>query len=401
MLKIFFVVAAIITLSLLTSCESDKVTNGSTERKLILSPTSLEGELYTEYTFNARVTNLAASDVIFFWDFDDGHGSREFGREETQRYTFYQPKVHFVRVQAVDYVTGEELGYDSIRADIRPPARSVTISPKMVDTTLTMLSTGSLRDSIPFTLKTSTPDHLVRVEWNFGDGSPVRQTQHQLQHTIWHKFVANGNFRVVAKAFDTAGVFLGSDTAHVTLRYLPLTFDDLAACRAISVYLSIDNSDSAFTHPLFRNPFAMKLQIKEDHVNNKLFNNNLFTITYDSIASNLSRKNSAFGEFGPDIHSIKWIQVSVSDTGKLNKKEPTYGGVDYSYRLNDLKLLAITATKVVYRVEGLKLSDFAQNIQFRATGLLLVPSGILDNVPASRTPVEGLPGIFGLVVFDR
>ena len=164
----------LIILMLFASCESDQTTSNpgttSGEKKLVLSPTQLEGDQYVEYEFKAKVTNVPSSDVAFYWDFDEGNGF-EHHEEQFIRQRFYQDKVHNVRVKALDYFSGLLLGFDSIRVDIRPQVAFASITPKLVDTILVMASSGEMTESLFFKIKASIPDNFIRSEWDFGDGT--------------------------------------------------------------------------------------------------------------------------------------------------------------------------------------------------------------------------------------
>lgn len=191
----------------LSSCESD-LTTQTGERKLLLDPTYLDGEIYTSYTFRAMVTNVPASDVRFFWDFGIGGGYDE--NDKTMSWTYYQPGIYHIRVKAQHYFTDEILGIDSIKVDARPPAMSFALAPQTIDTILTMNSNGSMVEKLDFTVTTSTPAHLARLTWDFGDGTVITTSSGL---TYGHKYASVGTFTVRVSGKDASGVFLGEDSA--------------------------------------------------------------------------------------------------------------------------------------------------------------------------------------------
>jgi hypothetical protein len=392
-----FLLPVLSVLFILSSCESDQVTatNPSLEKKLLLSPLRLEGEQYKGYEFKAKVTNVPLSDVTFFWDFDDGEGFQEISLVPLQSLWrgFGTPRIYNIRVKAYDYFTDSLLGYDSIRADIRPPAQSFEIIPRGFDTVLKMNSDGTMLEYLVFNIKASIPSEYVTVEWDYGDGSNPKPD-------YYHYYLHTGTFTVRATAHDkTTGSYLGSDSIIVTIRMPEITSDDLISSKEVDVWLAIDSSVPMAKDSLFSNPFAVGLLINTSPPS--YFDAHSFSIVYTDVAlgARLVRDTIA-GEFSDDLQSLRKVSVSVNDTGRLTTLDR--GKLQYSFTLKDLDLLAVTPTTIVYRSVSTLISDFTKDITFTPSGVINQPRGSLTDSFVGRNPPEGKTDApFALVIFKR
>jgi len=383
----------------LSSCESDLTTSNPTlEKKLILNPPHLEGEQYMSYTFKARVTNVAASDVRFYWDFDEGQGFQDFKLyDDVAEYTFIQPKVHYIRVKAFDYFTDSLIGFDSIRADIRAPSPFVEVSPKVIDTTLVMKPDGTMAEYLYFNLRTSLPDSVLRTEWDFGDGSEITSYNS-------HRFMRPGSFVVRVKVFEKTGAYLGSDSATVVIHMPMFGYVDIANAKNITVWFNIDSSHPVATEPLFVNPFGLGISTKKDPssgISNFKFNvffKDTGIVSQDTqfVFPKKLYLDTIVGELSADLKSVKMVAVSVNDTGRVGIT--SNAKLRYSYTLNNLELLSVTSTEIVYRTQYPTMSEFARDIYFNSVRVKNLPRGILASTDSPPAPKAGA---YGLVVFDR
>jgi hypothetical protein len=405
--------ALFILVLLLASCESDLITNqyitqidtsdATGKKKLLLAPTHLEGEQYIEYEFRAKVTNVAFSDLVMEWDFDEGQGF-EVVEVPVVKHAFHQPKIHFVKVRATDWFADTLLGYDSIRVDIRPPAGNFNLLPDRVDTTLAMNSNGSMASPLRLEIVTPTPGHLLTTKWDLGDGS----TKDTLlpDKVLLYNFKAAGTYLVRVSGYDTSGTYVGSDSVEVTLRIPPVTAEMLSRTTAISVYLSVDTSHVIVKDPLFRNPLATTLNSKNDSVSTWSLSGTKFKVTLDSMKPPeyffRHFQEEIEGELSTNLRSIRSVMVSVNDTGRLHSDVSDRAGLHYSYQLRDLELLAVTPNRIVYRSVSTKMNDFASNITFRAANAVNVHGGISEDFFVLIHPNESrFPHPYGLIMFDR
>jgi hypothetical protein len=339
----------------LASCESDQLAtsnNSTLEKKLVLNPTRLEGEQYKSYTLKAKLTNVPVSDLFFYWDLDEGKGFSHTGWIVNP--IFYENKVHQVRVKVLDGFTDSLLAYDSIRADIRPPVALVEISPKTIDTLLVTNADGSMAQELWFKLNTSTPANLIRTEWDFGDGSPV------VADNSSHRFLRAGTFTVRVKVFEKTGLYVGSDSAHVTIRMPEVHFSEIANSRGVVVALSIENSHPVSKIPGFINPLICGLMNIGKNSLFADFQSPKFVVRLDYEDQNVAWHDTIAGELSPDMMKIKTLQVVGMDTSF--NSQPTH--VRFNFVLHDLELLAVTTDKIVYRSISETLSDFVSDLSF-------------------------------------
>jgi hypothetical protein len=398
---------------ILSSCESDQVTtnNSTLEKKLILNPSHLEGEQYANYEFKAKVTNVPYSDLTFLWDLDDGKGFRDPNVAYSQSvwHAFTETRVHNVRVKAYDYFTDSLLGFDSIRVDIRAPERFVAIAPKFLDTMMFSMMSSGFTEWILFSVKTSTPDNLVRTVWDFGDGS---SNSVDSVYYSRHSFIGPGIYTVRVSAFEkTTDLYLGTDSATVIIRLPPIDFSEIAGkAKRVSVFLALGTEHPVAAHPLFTDPFSILLPMASDSLSTvtKHSGVNDFQLAFtSSVGGGLPRSqlDSVTARFSADLQTIVSMRVSVNDTGHLSPQTfPGFSGsLRYSYTLHDLSLLAVTNTKIVYRTKQPLVAEFANDITFQATVLKNHPCGIFNQFdPRATIPDEAKVGeTYGLVVFER
>ncbi len=386
----------------LSSCESDVATQ-SGARKLLLDPTYLDGELYKAYTFRAMVTNVPSDDIRFFWDFDNGNGFNEGNKINS--FIYYLPGIYTIRVKAQHYFTDEILGIDSMRADIRPPAMKFELTRHSIDTTLLMNSDGSMAEVLQFTVNASTPDYLSRVTWDFGDGTIITDANGL---SAIHKYTRTGTFTVRVSGKDASGVHLGKDSATVTIRMPLVNFTSITFARGISVFLVIDSTHPVMLAPLYQNPFAIKMDFKKDAVSNFSIAENKFTVSIDStddVGDSYryhSIRDMITGELTADVQSLRSAVVTVNDTGQINRAGNGGCGRHYQFELQDLDLLAVTSTKIVYRSKTSVVNDFVKSIQFSAFKEPNKPAGTFDDLSSgSSNPLEAKLGPYALVVFHR
>lgn len=394
----------------LASCESDLTTSNTAtlEKKLLLSPAHLEGEQFVPYTFKARVTNMPASDVHFFWDFDDGNGFQEFTlyTDDVREHIFYEPKIHSVKVKAQDYFTNKLLGIDSIRADIRPPTKFVEISPEALDTILPMNSNGTTA-SIRFDVSTSTPQHLVNLFWDFNDDAGVIVDSLGTGR-VFHSFPGPGTYAVRVAAYEKNGLYIGADTISVTIRTPTLSKVDFAGIKAVSAFLVVDSAHPFIQDQLFKNPLSLKILCTDTLFASSKFSAGSFitSLSYSNAAPSQFRilHDTIAGAFSSDFKVLRSVRVAVSDTGLLAPQtSPTVAGsYSFFYEFKDLELLAVTTNKLVYRSRSPIVADFTSVASFRAIGLTVRPCGYFSETSADGIrPFEEKQGAYGLVIFDR
>ncbi len=392
------IVTFILMSLLLASCESDELTTPQTnalERKLLLNPPHLEGEQYKSYTLKAKLTNVPVSDLSYYWDLDDGQGFSYSGWIITP--TFYQSKVYQVRVKVLDGFTDSLLAFDSIRVDIRPPAKFVEISPKLIDTTLVMNPDGTIAQYLQFNLKASLPNNFIRMEWDYGDGSDIESGSA-------HKFLKPGTFKVRVKVFETSGAYLGSDSATVIIHMPEFTHADIANATNVSVWFSVDPGHDVVKDPLFANPLGLGISTIQDPGSEikgltfDLFLRDSTIVSQDTLLAFPKKLclDTIAGELSDDLKSIKKVSVSVNDTGRIGGT--SNAKLRYSYMLNDLELLAVTNTQIVYRSTSSFMPAFAKDLYFSSSNVRNLPRGTLL---VAATPPAPKAGAFGLVIFDK
>ncbi len=380
----------------LASCESDELAsnNSSLEKKLVLNPTSLEGEQYVQYFFKAKVTNVPFSDVMMYWDFDEGRGFHTDSNLMVQSvgHTYYKPKIYTVRVKALDFFTEELLGYDSIRVDIRPPIAFAEIVQAPIDTILAMNSLGKMIQAVQFSVVASAPKSVLRTEWNFGDGGDPVQGNYASPPYLYERV---GTYIVRVTVRDSSGVYLGTDSVQVTLRFPPLGFSSISTAQAIGVVLDLDSLDPLrMSDTLLQGPLSLGLLMKGNPNVISEFGTATVMTRYDYQNASSQIHDTIQGEFSEDMRTIKKIRVSVNDAGYAVLGND--GELAFSYTLHDLELLAVASDKVVYRSKSPLTPDFANDIFFEAT----VKNRFRGNFDTGSLPeVKQAP--FGLVVIFR
>jgi hypothetical protein len=396
------------TVFFLVSCESDQVTtnnNAKIERKLIVSPTHLEADQYKEYTFKARISDLPINDPLYRWDFDDSVGFQPNYWTTTR--AFNQNRIYTVRVKALDAFTEEQIGYDSIRVDVRPPAKFVELTPATVDTLLPM-SSGGFTPPITFNVSSSTPAAFIVTEWDFGDGSPLLIDSFSYGWTQ-HSFIGGGTFHVHVSVYEReTGIYVGSDSSVVTIRFPPFTYDDLIESNRVVVLMDVSNGHPITQDPLFTNPFAIMLPLKTDSISTvaSQFGTDNFTLAFKQATTGSRWRtllDTITGNVSTDLRRIDMLRVAVSDTGEL---QPAFfpgfkGGLAYSYILRNLDLLAVTPNQIVYRTKQSDVMDFASDINFRASLLKNHPCGMFGDSSFPSDFEEAKQAPFALVIFVR
>lgn len=370
----------------LASCESDEVTTTSGSKKLEILPRSLEGEQYVEYTFKAHVTNMPIQDGIYYWDFDEGRGLNEQSWKVDT--TFYQSKVHYVKVKAVDAITEEVLGFDSIRVDIRPPVHFVDVFPKTFDNEVRMEPDGSLLDAISFVANTSVPSHNLIMKWDFGDGSAIKESFAN-NYSISHKFPGPGNYMVIVKAYEKAPeTYIGTDTSTVNIRFPDFSVEELFNSVTVAVYLALDSTSPITKDSLFSNPLRVQFPLRGNTL--ALRDGTSYSVQYHETAEH----DTLTGTISSDLRIIPSLRVSVNDSYFTSDNK-----LIYTFELHDLQLFAVTPLQIIYKAPSPILADFAKNIMYYSkfgnySAGFFHPAVLI--VPAAATP-----GCFGLVIFDR
>jgi hypothetical protein len=387
-----------VLVTLLASCESDELTrSASTERKLELTPRSLEAELYTKYTFKARVTNMSLHDPYYYWDFDEGRGSHR--NTWTVDTIFHEHRVHFVRVKAVDPYTEEVLGYDSIRVDAYPPSTVVDLTPDRIDTSIFIDQSGLTRP-IPFYVKASTPLNLTNVVCNFGDGSPVVENQSG-DGFLSHSFPV-GTYTVRVQVFLKNGVFLGSDSTIVTVRFPTLFREDLIASTALTVILSVDSLHPIRQDPKYRNELAIQLPAAVPQVKRQVQGTSFFW-HYDSVVTEVPQyfNDTVTGTFAEDLQAIRQLRVSVRDSGSDDHAGTMPWRIHHTYELRDLKLYSVSMTEIMYRAPTTTMADFVTYVDFSALGINNYLAGPNHNFIPIVDYTKGRSAPYAFVIFTR
>jgi hypothetical protein len=393
----------LLSLAFLVSCESNELTNTSLEKKLVLNPTSLEGEQYVQYTFKAKVTNVPFSDVTIYWDFDEGRGYHADSNLNMQyvQHTFYEPRIYNVRVKAVDFFSEEVLGLDSIRVDVRPPVAFVDLSPNVLDTVLPISINGRTEPPIYFTVKTSSPLNLIKTVWDYGDGEIYEDS---VSPGDGGNYFLPGPHTVRVSAYEKSGRYLGSDSAIVTVRFPSFTIGDLSRSKSIVAALRIDSLHPVAKDSLFLNPLAVQFT-KSDTVVRMQFGATDLYLWYDK-ESNLGGKtqqhDTLHGVLSDDLRSIRSLNVIVRDSGfTLYPFASKLVTLRYTYELTNLELFAVNNSMIVYSSKSNSLSDFLNALSFSAAGNANYAAGSFAPNSGGNFIPSIKPGVFGLVIFNR
>lgn len=346
-----------------TACSEDPVSPTNTPGKLLIQPTSLNGELHQEYTFKAKVENVSFGDVRFLWDFGDGN-FRNFSSQEVL-FKFNNTGSFFVRVKAYDYFTDELLGFDSIPVTIIGSTSNVQIVPPSIDSVITYYDDASFQIPISLRVTSTSATANSRVVWHYNDGTKSDTIESSFD--VYHVFQKIGDYTVRAEVYEKNGNFVGADTTTVKLRFPPLTMGMLQSSKQLSVFLMLDRTSVFFDQPGFYNPSAYGAQLSNGANKTVNWTSNSLAITEDvdsstSFGSALVDRKLTVG-FSSDLKKVTSLSLSVHDSTQWQDGSK-HDYAEFSYTAQNIELVAITDKEIVYRVISPTTSIIAPNLKY-------------------------------------
>ena len=112
----------------------------------------------------------------------------------------------------------------------------------------------------------------------------------------------------------------------------------------------------------------------------------------------IAQHDKIIGTVNNDCTSIESLLVAVDETNEALGKT-----LRYSFELNDLELLAVTSTQIIYRSVSPVSDQFMKNLTFNAENMLNTAAGQFPaGTSLSVTTVPGnRPGPYAVVVFNK
>jgi hypothetical protein len=387
-------------IALVGGCESELTTTTSQtgERKLVLNPTHLEAQQYDICTLRARITNMPISDAKFLWDLDEGQG---FSREGSEIHTtFYENKVHTVRVKAIDAFNDASFGYDSLKVNVRPPVRFVKLIPSTTDTLMPIRNDGSLCCELKFTINASSPAWNLRKVWDFGDGTG--EFVDSMSSVTYHRFARAGTHRVHVDVYERTGLHVGSGDTLITFQFPPFSVEQLATASSVSAFVDVGTQHEVINDSLFTNPLATTICTNCGsfaELSGVQASTSTVSASMDHDAGWIRLRDTIVAAFSDDHKKLLSVRVSVNDSGRLGGGV-TDGYLKYTYALRDLELLVVNSQVIVYRSESDDINHFLFDLEFNA---LSHPNHHAGSLTGTGTPFieQRKPAPFAVIVFTR
>jgi hypothetical protein len=356
----------------LVSCESSTGIQQPQQQtyKLEINPDTLVTELFKGHRFRARVNGFSSADLRFAWHVNGAltsNGEFFFDRSFSDTGSFTISAKAYDSFN--DTLVAEGFAYVYV---LSPGATSISLSPNAIDTTCMTSSTGMLDARLTFQ-STITPQYeYAYYTWHItGPGTDSIISKDYLS-SLTFNFALYGDYVVTVHA-QKGGLDFGSDTSYVRIG-IPDLKPLIEQSKKVTVYLTLDTTHPVYSKPFYENPLAVGLPLISDATHSYSLTPTSFFARYNTetgIGTNNYNKadDKIEGAFSSDQRSVTSVSVSVDDTSYYylySPYDPTIKltAARYGFKLQDLRLRAVSSTEIVYSSGGRPLSEFLSDISF-------------------------------------
>jgi PKD repeat protein len=315
-------------------------TSVSSAPYVTISPSNLRQAEFVVDTFQARIFNHDLAQTYFGWNMGD---SSVFTPVQCPTCNFQaihnytKPGTYAVTVNAFDLYSNTIITSTTTSVTIDTAKSTVEIIPQFYNGIQTMNNFGLT----PFALsvKTSLPDNDLYQFWDFGDGTAASFISGPSHHT----FPQPGSYIVKVDVYQKNGVYVGNDTAAITINWPDISPASLAAIKQmgrVEVFLMVDSSASI--PPVFL-PLSLALSFKAANTISG-WNGNNFSVDYKT---NLPLDFMMSGGLSNDGKKMDSLTFSTIDG-------PNY--FHYGFKVSDLKLINVDTATFVFSIFGENLT---------------------------------------------
>lgn len=339
-----------ISLVSLSACKSPTAA-GSGAPYVTISPANIHQQEFVIDTFQARIYNHDFAQTYFEWNFGDSTKLTSNKRPEDNFeaiHSFTKPGSYTVTVHAYDIYSKSIIATTGVPVIIDTAKSSVEIIPQFYNGIQTMNDFGLT----PFSLsvKSLLPQSELYQFWDFGDGTG----DSFLSGNISHVYPYPGQYSLKVDLYQKSGVYVGSDTAAITINFPDISLDSIKKMPKVEAYLLVDSSYSIFTDSKNSLPLSIGIPFLNSQGINSSWNGHDFNVEYKDTRSNFHIS----GTVSDDEKTVSSISINALDSSNTNSY------YRYSFDATNLKLFAVTNTHIIYKVFGEALKSNMQNAFF-------------------------------------
>src|SRR5579872_1537923 len=251
-----------------SGCKSPTAVSDSAPVVTII-PDNLHGSEFITYNFKASIANYDWTHVYYIWNLGDDTITFRRTFDALMSHSFIKPGTYIVTVKAYDYFSDSLLSNASEQIIIDTARSFVQIVPQFFIGVLNANSHGTL-SPFSLTVNTSLPSSQLLQFWDYGDGT----TDSFKSGTFTHVFPASGTYHLRVDVYQKSGVYVGRDTATITIFLPNVALDSLKQTKVIEIFLLADSTNSIF--PLQKNS-PLSVDLAE---NGTTWNGNNFSVSY-------------------------------------------------------------------------------------------------------------------------
>jgi len=185
-----------------------------------ITPSNFHGAEFVVDTFQAQIFNHDFAQTYFTWDMGDSSNIPSYF--ETY-HSYSKPGNYTITVNAFDIYSKSVIATAHTSVLVDTVRSSVEITPQFYNGVLPTNTFGQLS---PFSLSviTTIPDNYLYQFWDYGDG----MKDSYLSGTTTHVFPQSGTYIVKVDVYQKNGIYVGTDTAAITVSCLILILQILS-----------------------------------------------------------------------------------------------------------------------------------------------------------------------------
>ena len=341
----FFLIALLLLAAANFGCKSNPAAPGSSISVITIIPSSFHGTEFVIDTFKARITNHDFAQTYFIWDMGDTTLISYSAPYSFEAIHFYsKPGKYKIVVKAYDFYSNLMIASDSTIATIDTAKSTVEIVPQFYTGTLTTNTFGIL-DPFSLSVKTSIPESDLYQFWDYGDGT----TDSFKSGPQSHVFPRPGSYLLKVDLYQTSGIYVGSDTAAITISLPDISTALLNQTQQVECYLYIDSANLLYPYAA-RSMRSWEFPFTGDSVHKGTWNGNDFSVfVHDSTSSRIGLSGIS-GSLSSDRKSMRTMTLLVKDSMSPSNN------YKFSFTGGNLRLAGVTSTDIIFTLSGDQLN---------------------------------------------
>ncbi len=348
-------------------------------------PDNLQGVEFVIYNFKAKIENHNLDETYFIWNTGDDTASlrRDFNISLPKAYT--KPGTYTVTVKAYDYYTDSMIAMASTLIYIDTAKSSVEIIPQFYNGSLGANTLGTLNHFL-IDAKTSLPADQLYGFWDFGDGTTGSFVTGQFSHIFPHI----GSYLLKLDVYQKSGIYVGTDTALITIKLPDITLDVFKKSLMVEAYLFVDSTNPVSSLLGDYQPLSIGELFVGSNITSSWYGNT-FSIEYNN---NSTQDFLITGTISTDGQTVSSVTIFARDSGS------TSSYFDYSYSVKSMKLSVVTDNVTEFRLSGDELINNINNVQFAVNGRNPSRIGSSDSWQnfLTHSNTTGIPDVSQLVL---